>query len=141
MASPNVGPYTVGSNLTLTCTMPNPPVNTTGIVTYLWQCGGCFANGRTDMTIIQRLTDMDTSMINCSVLIDGIINGTSMPFDLQVTQGIFICVIIIRDRICNKEQGVLCCTVFNSLVAGCCFLLFIWHLTNFNLTGFAHHQG
>ena len=90
----DVEPYTVGDSLTLTC-MLAPSVNTTDRdVTYLWECNGCFANGMTAMVITQSLTDMDTSMINCLVTVDNDTFMTDTPFDLRVTQGIFICVII-----------------------------------------------
>ena len=84
-----VAPYTVGDTLTLTCTRI-PPVDTTNsTVTYLWECGGCFADQSTNMTVMRTLTDMDTSMIDCSVMVDNVAFTTNMPFDLQVTQGIF----------------------------------------------------
>ena len=85
-----VGPYTVGDTLTLSC-MRDLSANVTGrTVEYLWQCNGCFAHNTTDMNVLRRLTDTDSSMISCSVFIDDIMNGTSMLFDLQVTEGNFI---------------------------------------------------
>ena len=86
-ASPNTTAYTVGDLLTLTCIVDPPIVSTTINVTYSWQCGGCFADDRTDMAVIETLTDMDTSMINCSATVDGVVFTTDIPFNLQVTQG------------------------------------------------------
>ena len=88
MANP-IAPYTVGDSLTLTCTT-TPFVDTTNsTVTYSWECGGCFADGATSMTVMHTLTDMDTSIIDCSVTIDGDMTMTDLPFYLQVTQGIY----------------------------------------------------
>ena len=81
-ANPNTSTYTVGDLVTLMCKV-DPPINT-ATVTYLWQCDGCFANGNTDMVIMQQLTDMDTSMINCSATVNGVGFTTVTPFDLQV---------------------------------------------------------
>ena len=90
-ANPNTSTYTVGDLITLMCIL-DPPINTTTvIVTYSWQCDGCFADGRTDMVIMQQLTDMDTSMISCSVTVDSDTFMTDTPFDLQMTQGIVTC--------------------------------------------------
>ena len=69
------------------CIVDPPIASTTTIVTYSWQCDSCFADGRTDMTFVQVVTDTDTSMINCSVTVDGVVFTTGTPFDLQVTQG------------------------------------------------------
>ena len=88
-ATPNTTTYTVGDLITLICAVDPPIVSTSITVTYLWQCDGCFADGNTDMVIMRTLTDMDTSMINCSATVDGIIFMTDEPFDLQVTQGRF----------------------------------------------------
>ena len=86
-ASPNTTAYTVGDLLTLTCIVDPPIVSTTINVTYSWQCDGCFAHNRTDMAVIETLTDMDTSMINCSATVDDIVFTSDIPFNLQVTQG------------------------------------------------------
>ena len=85
-----VGPYRVGDTVTLSCMQDLSANITNRTVEYLWQCNGCFAQGSTDMNITRRLTDMDSSMINCSVFIGTIMSGTSMLFDLQVTEGNFI---------------------------------------------------
>ena len=85
---PDMDFYTVGDNLTLTCTVDPLPTDTNIIVTYLWHCSSCFANGMTTPTISRILTDMDDdSMIDCSVDIDGNVTMADMMFDLQVTQG------------------------------------------------------
>lgn len=78
-------PYTVGENLTLTCMEnldPSTPINAT--ISYLWQCSGCFADGNTTQTVNRTLTVMDSSMINCTVIVDEA-DFTSDTFDLQVT--------------------------------------------------------
>ena len=87
MPDPDVDFYTVGNNLTLTCTVDPLPTDTSITVTYSWECFGCFADGMTTPTITRILTDMDNSTIDCSVDIDGNMTITEMPFDLQVTQG------------------------------------------------------
>ena len=69
------------------CILDPPVASTTVNVSYLWQCDGCFADGRTGMTIMQVLTDMDTSMINCEVTIGNDMFMTDTLFDLQVTKG------------------------------------------------------
>ena len=68
--------------------MVDPPIASISvIVTYLWQCDGCFADGSTDMVIMRTLTDMDISVIDCSAIVDGVNFTTDEPFNLQVTQG------------------------------------------------------
>ena len=94
-ASPDETFYKVGDLITLMCIVDPPIVSTTASVTYSWQCNACFADGRTDMTMQQQLTDMDTSMINCSATVNGIEFMTNTPFNLQVTgMVIFITYII-----------------------------------------------
>ena len=85
-ATPSTTTYTVGDPVTLICLVDPPIVSTSVTVTYLWQCDGCFAHGVTDMIIMRTLTDMDTSMIDCSAFVDGVVFTTDIPFDLQVTQ-------------------------------------------------------
>ena len=89
-ATPSTTNYTVGDSVTLICMVDPPIASTSVIVTYSWQCDGCFADGDTDMVIMRTLTDMDTSMINCSATVDGVNFTTDEPFDLQVTQGMAI---------------------------------------------------
>ena len=100
-ASPNLTSYVAGASVTLMCVVhPDllflsfflsffPPfllyANINEI--YLWECDGCFANGRTDMALMRVLTKRDSSMINCSATIDSVVYKTDMPFYLQVTQG------------------------------------------------------
>ena len=93
-ATPNATTYTVGDLVTLICLVDPPIVSTSVSVTYLWQCDGCFANN-TDMVIMRTLTDMDTSMINCSAIVDGVAFTTDIPFNLQVTQGMTILTICV----------------------------------------------
>ena len=89
-ATPSATNYTVGDSVTLICMVDPPIASTSVIVTYLWQCDGCFADGDTDMVIMRTLTDMDTSMIDCSAIVDGVNFTNDEPFDLQVTQGMAI---------------------------------------------------
>ena len=94
-ATPSTTNYTVGDSVTLIC-MVDPPIASTSVtVTYLWQCDGCFADGDTDMVIMSTLTDMDTSMIDCSAIVDGVNFTTDIPFSLQVTQGTTILTICV----------------------------------------------
>ena len=109
MANPDVEFYTVGNNLTLMCIADPLPTDTSISITYLWQCSGCFANGMTTPTISRILTDMDNSTIDCSVDIDGNVTMADMMFDLQVTQGTVLRMIVIH--------SVLCISVFISLTA------------------------
>ena len=88
--TPNTTNYTVGDPVTLICLVEPPIASTSVIVTYLWQCDGCFADGDTDMVIMRTLTDMDTSMIDCSAIVDGVNFTTDEPFNLQVIQGMAI---------------------------------------------------
>ena len=89
--SPDTLTYTVGDSVMFICTVDPPITSTTVNVSYLWQCDGCFADGRTEMAFERILTDMDSSsMINCRVTIDNDTFTTDTPFDLQVTQGIVI---------------------------------------------------
>ena len=90
VAIPDMNTYAVGDNLTLTCTLNPAPTDTSITVTYLWECSGCFADGLTTPTVTQTLTDMDTTMIDCTVDVGGNVTMTDMPFDLQVTRGIVI---------------------------------------------------
>ena len=86
-ATPERDDYMVGESLTLMC-VPTPQPAGTNLVSYLWECDGCFANGTTMPTITRILNDMDgNSMIDCSVTIDGNVTMSDMTFDLQVTQG------------------------------------------------------
>ena len=89
--SPNATNYTVGDSVMFMCVVDPPIISTTVNVSYLWQCDGCFADGRTDMAFERVLTYMDTSMISCSVTVDNDTFMTDTPFDLQVTQGIVTC--------------------------------------------------
>ena len=83
MATPSVGPYRVGDSLSLEC-VADSIVSTNTTLIYMWSCSGCFADGNTTSTITQQLTDMDSSMISCSIS-DGIDTYLSDPFNLQVT--------------------------------------------------------
>ena len=79
--------------------MVDPVITNTSITPmYSWQCDtGCFADGMTTPTITQRLTDMDSGVIECSVTIDDDEYMSDIIFDLQVTKGIkvhIICIII-----------------------------------------------
>ena len=87
IATPNATTYTVGDLITLICLVDPPIVTTSVTVTYLWHCDGCFADNNTGMVIIRTLTDMDTSMINCSAIVDGVVFTTDITFNLKVTQG------------------------------------------------------
>ena len=89
-ANPDTLTYTVGELVTLECMVDPPIMSTTVNVTYLWQCDGCFADGSTDMVIMRQLTDVDTSMINCSATVNDNRFMTDTPFDLQVTQGMIL---------------------------------------------------
>ena len=86
---PDLASYTVGSIVELECVV-DPAITDTSITPmYSWQCDtGCFADGMTTPTIIQRLTVNDTGLINCSVIIDGDKYVNDIIFDLQVTEGI-----------------------------------------------------
>ena len=95
IATPNTATYTVGDLVTLMCLVDLSIASTSVTVTYLWQCHGCFADGVTDMVIMRTLTDMDTSMINCSAIVDGVVFTTDEPFNLQVTQGMVILTICV----------------------------------------------
>ena len=87
VANPNMTSYKVGDTVTFTC-MVDPLIDSTSSnVMYLWTCSGCFADGMTTITITQTLTAMDSSMIDCSITIDGSKFRSNMKFDLQVTQG------------------------------------------------------
>ena len=88
MATPNMTSYTVGGNLMLRCVVDPVPSSTAITVTYSWECFGCFANEINSSVINQVLTDMDTSMINCSATINGTVYRSDV-FDLQVTQSNF----------------------------------------------------
>ena len=85
MAIPDMTSYSVGNNLTLTCVVDPMPLANSSVM-YAWNCTGCFANEMNSSMITQVLTDMDTSMINCSATIDGTPYRSGV-FDLQVTQG------------------------------------------------------
>ena len=64
--------------------------------TYLWECDtGCFVDGITAPAIGRHLTDMDSGMINCSVVIDGDEYMSDVMFNLQVTQGTKVYIICI----------------------------------------------
>ena len=89
-ANPDMSFYTVGDNLTLMCILDPPPNDTSITVTYLWECSGCFADRLTMPTISRILTDVDTTMIDCTVNVGGNETMTDMPFDLQVAGGIVI---------------------------------------------------
>ena len=86
---PNLANYTVGNTVTLECVV-DPVITDTSITPmYSWQCDtGCFADGMTTPTLTQRLTDMDSGGIECSVTIDGDVYLSDNMFDLQVSQGI-----------------------------------------------------
>ena len=75
--------------------MVDPVITNTSITPmYSWQCDtGCFADGMTTPTITQRLTDMDSGVIECSVTIDDDEYMSDIVFDLQVTKGIKVHVI------------------------------------------------
>ena len=88
-AIPDMNTYAVGDNLTLMCILDPTPTDTSITVTYLWECSGCFANGLTTPTINRILTDMDTTMIDCTVNVSGNVTMTDIPFDLQVTRGTY----------------------------------------------------
>ena len=90
VAIPDMDTYAVGDNLTLMCTLNPEPTDTSITVTYSWECSGCFADGLTTPTVNRTLTDIDTTMIDCTVDVDGNVTMTDMPFDLQVTRGIVI---------------------------------------------------
>ena len=90
IANPNTTTYTVGDSVTLICAVDPPIVSTSIIVTYLWQCDGCFADNSTDIAIMRNLTDMDTSTIDCSAIINDVVFMTDESFNLQVTQGMAI---------------------------------------------------
>ena len=93
--TPSATNYIVGDPVTLICMVDPPIVSTSVTVAYLWQCDDCFADNNTDMVIIRTLTDMDTSMINCSATVDGVLFMTDEPFDLLVTQGMAILTICV----------------------------------------------
>ena len=79
-----------GTFVTLMCIVdpPIPTSNATINETYLWQCDGCFANENSDMVINKKILIIeDTSVINCSAIINGDVYETDVPFYLQVTQG------------------------------------------------------
>ena len=82
MATPNMSAYTVGDNLSLECVANNISMDTN--LMYMWSCSDCFANGNTTSTVNRSLTDMDSSMISCSIS-NGTDAYTSDPFNLQVT--------------------------------------------------------
>ena len=83
-ASPNATFHEIGDRITLMCIV-DPPITATNVtITYSWHCDDCFANGLTDMAIMRQLTDMDTSMINCSATVDGIEFMTDTPFNLEL---------------------------------------------------------
>ena len=98
MATPNMASYTVGDNLTLTCMVDSMLSSTNSIVTYLWECSGCFANGLTLSTINRFLTDMDTSMINCSATVNDTVYRSDV-FNLQVTRGNFLFIFMINPHV------------------------------------------
>ena len=85
VANPNMGLYSVGDNLMLTCTVNPTPTDPSATVTYLWNCSSCFADGLNMSTISRALTETDSSTIDCTVTIDGNATRTDMPFNLQVT--------------------------------------------------------
>ena len=85
-ANPDMDAYMVGSSLSLVCE-PDSSASTNTNLMYMWSCSGCFADGNTTPTVTTpHLTDMDSSIINCTI-----INGTEVyrsdPFNLQVTTG------------------------------------------------------
>ena len=83
-ATPNTTTYSVGDLVTLMC-MVDPLISSD--VTYSWQCNGCFADGMTNIAIMRVVSEMDSTMINCSATINNETFRTDVPFDLQVTQG------------------------------------------------------
>lgn len=89
VANPNLTSYTVGDIVLLTCMVDSLVDTTNSTVTYSWHCSDCYANGRTTQSIAQQLTDMDSSMITCSVTANGVVYNSNM-FNLQVTRGNFI---------------------------------------------------
>ena len=89
-ANPDMPTYTVGDSVMFMCMVYPPITSTTVNVSYLWLCDDCFADGRTGMVIVQQLTDMNTSMIDCEVTVDNDTFTTDTSFDLQVTQGMII---------------------------------------------------
>ena len=101
VASPNNMSYTVGATLTLHCIVNSSAIPTNATVPqFMWQCSGCFANGNTSQNISRNLTDMDSSMINCTANISGMIM-TSSVFILRVTQGTYKAIHYLRSTILN----------------------------------------
>ena len=86
-ASSTATSYTVGDNITLTCVVDSSIASNSSNISYIWTCSGCFANSMTTPIISHHLTSMDSSMIDCSATVDGVVYMTEIPFDLQVTQG------------------------------------------------------
>ena len=79
--------YTVGDNITLTRVVDSSIASNSSNISYIWTCSRCFADGTTTPIISHHLTSMDSSMIDCSATVDGVIYMTEIPFCLQVTQG------------------------------------------------------
>ena len=80
-ATPNMSTHTVGDNISLKCVAENASLTN---LMYMWSCSGCFADGNTASTVNRSLTDMDSSVISCSI-IDGNDTYISAPFNLTVT--------------------------------------------------------
>ena len=81
----NVSEYYTGTDLNLTCmVIPTPPSDSE----FSWSCStGCFADMEMEQTInVTDIEEMDSGVINCSVIIDGM-EYFSAFIDLQVVEG------------------------------------------------------
>ena len=81
----NAFEYVVGTGLILTCSVIPPPPSDSE---FSWSCStGCFADMETTQIIsVAALEEMDSGVISCSVVIDGM-EYFSESFELQVMAG------------------------------------------------------